>query len=63
MFALLLLGASRKNPLCRELTVAQMENTIKQWLRSASDREGGRERRRKVKDQKQTEEDLLLLSL
>lgn len=35
------------NPASRSLTITEVESTLKVWLRSSGDREGGRNRRRR----------------
>ncbi|XP_031348267.1 uncharacterized protein LOC116174475 [Photinus pyralis] len=41
----LVLVTVRKNPLCRDTNKQEVENSIKIWLRNASDRDGGRNKR------------------
>ncbi|CAH1099834.1 unnamed protein product [Psylliodes chrysocephalus] len=42
----MILAVVRNNPLSKNTSEQEVEAVIKQWLRAASDREGGRERRR-----------------
>ncbi|XP_074030139.1 uncharacterized protein isoform X2 [Leptinotarsa decemlineata] len=43
----MIVAVVRKNPVAREMTAVEVDGAIKVWLRSAPDRKGGRERRRK----------------
>ena len=49
MFVFIVSEAVRRNKLLRKPTTAEVELTVKLWLRYAADRSGGRSKRRKEK--------------
>ncbi|CAH0560614.1 unnamed protein product [Brassicogethes aeneus] len=46
---LLIVASLRQNSLTNDVTIVQVENSIKNWLRLAGDRDGGRSQRKKSK--------------
>ncbi len=52
---LVISGAVRKNILTRQETDDRIENVIKDWLKYASDRDGGRKKKRKNAEGNQQE--------
>jgi len=50
---LVISGAVRKNILTRQETDDRIENVIKDWLKYASDRDGGRKKRKNAEGNQQ----------